>query len=263
MNAAATAGAITAILGRDLRGFLRSRSQLYSSLLFPLMLLAILGTGIGEGLDPTLIRNGDYVSFLVPGIIVMTALFSSTFSSASYYQDRDSGVLRAFYVSPHSRATILFGKSLAGVMIGSLQALLIVLVAVLVPAVHLDWQYGVLPGLVAAVAGILLLNLMLGGVAQQVASRIRSMAGFHLVMNLVFFPALFFSGAFFPLSHLPAWLKALGWINPLSFAVDLLQLSVYADTSAGYFGLAVDFAVLATLAVVVYAWGLRRHALEQ
>ena len=84
-----------AILQRDLRAVLRSRSQLYSSLLFPLMMLAILGTGVSEGLDPssTRIRDGDYVSYLVPGLIVMTALFSSTFSSASYYQDRGSGVL--------------------------------------------------------------------------------------------------------------------------------------------------------------------------
>ena len=39
---------------------------------------------------------------LVPGIIVMTALFSSTFSSASFYQDRDSGMLKVFLASPHA-----------------------------------------------------------------------------------------------------------------------------------------------------------------
>ncbi len=261
MMAAATA--TTALLGRDLRGFLRSRSQLYSSLLFPLMLLAILGTGVRHGLDPTNIRNGDYVTFLVPGIIVMTALFSSTFSSASYYADRDSGVLKAFYASPHPPSVILLGKSLAGVTIGSLQALLIVLIAVAIPAIHLEWQYGVIPGLLLAIAAILLLNILLGGVAQLVASRSRTMSGFHLVMNLVFFPALFFSGAFFPLADLPLWLKLLGWLNPLSFAVDLLQLALYADTSAGYFGLGVDFAVLAVLAVAVYTWGMRRQPAER
>jgi ABC-2 type transport system permease protein len=79
--------AIAALVARDLRAFLRSRSQLYSSVLFPLMLLAILGTGVSEGLDPKNID--DYVTFLTPGMIVMTALFSSTFSSASYYADRD------------------------------------------------------------------------------------------------------------------------------------------------------------------------------
>src|SRR3990172_3255357 len=88
-----TALAVGAILERDLRAVLRSRSQLYSSLLLPLLLLAVLGAGVSEGLDPSSshIRDGDYLSFLVPGVVVMAALFSSTFSSASYYQDRDSG----------------------------------------------------------------------------------------------------------------------------------------------------------------------------
>lgn len=253
---------VSALVGRDLRAFLRSRSQLSSSLLFPLMLLAILGTGIERGLNPTLIRDGDYLSFLVPGVVVMTAVFSSTFSSASYYQDRDDGILRVLLATPNPPWVIMLGKSLAGVIIGSLQALAVVAVAALLPAVHLSWQYGVGAGLVASVAGIALLNVLLSGFALALASRIRTMSGFHLVMNLGLFPALFFSGAFYPLAHLPAWLETLGWLNPLSFGVDLLHVAMYADTTAGYFGLGVDIAVLTTLSVAVYAWGLSRHARE-
>src|SRR3990170_4092825 len=52
------AAACAALLQRDIRAVLRSRSQLYSSMLFPLMLLAILGTGVSEGLDPSLVRDG-------------------------------------------------------------------------------------------------------------------------------------------------------------------------------------------------------------
>lgn len=152
MNGLPALMAIAALCARDLRAFLRSRSQLHSSLLFPLMLLAILGTGVRRGLEPASIRNGDYLTFLVPGIVVMTALFSNTFSSASYYQDRDSGVLKALCASPHASATILLGKSLAGMIIGSLQALAVVPIAATIPAVHLQWQYGVLPGVLAGVA---------------------------------------------------------------------------------------------------------------
>ena len=145
-----TAAAIAcgALLQRDLRAFLRSRSQLYSSVLLPLMLLVILGTGVSDGLHPSsaIIRDGDYVSFLVPGMIALTALFSSTFSSASFYRDRDSGMLRTFLASPHGPRTILLGKSLAAVTIGSVQALIILLVA-LVPSIDFSWQYGRLGGL--------------------------------------------------------------------------------------------------------------------
>jgi ABC-2 type transport system permease protein len=246
------------MLQRDVRAVLRSRSQLYSSILFPLMLLAILGTGVSQGLEPAHVRDGDYTSFLVPGMIAMAALFSATFSSASYYQDRDSGMLRVMLASPHEPRVILLGKALAGVSIGCLQALAVLAVATAVPDIDLEWQYGVLPGLALALAALVLLALLLNGFAQVVATRIRTMQGFHLVMNLVLFPLLFFSGAFFPLEDLPGWLKALATANPLSYGVEMLRLAVYADGS-GHFGLALDAAVLTALALALFAWGLQRR----
>jgi ABC-2 type transport system permease protein len=252
------AAACAALLQRDVRAVLRSRSQLYSSMLFPLMLLAILGTGVSEGLDPTLVRDGDYASFLVPGTIAMTVLFSSTFSSASYYQDRDCGLLRVLLASPHEPRVILLGKALAGVSIGGVQALAVLAVAAAIPSIDLRWQYGA-AGVVAAVAGVLLLALLLNGFAQLVAARIRTMQGFHLVMNLVLFPLLFFSGAFFPLQHLPGWLKAAAYANPITYAVDILHLAVYAENTGGCIGLPIDFAVLVSLALAAFLWGIGRR----
>ena len=262
-SAARTMNAWGALVTRDLRAFFRSRSQLTSSLLLPLMLLAILGIGVTEGLEPTRVRDGDYVSFLVSGMIVMTALFSSTFSSASFYQDRDSGMLKVLLVSPHSPAIILLGKSLGAIVIGSAQALIVLAVAAAIPAIELEWQYGVVASLALAVTTVIGLNVLLSGLAQVLASRIRTMQGFHLVMNLVLFPMLFFSGAFFPLANLPGWLYGLALANPLTYAVDLLQLALYADGSDGYLGVGVDLAVLGTLALARFVWGMRRHPIAE
>ena len=255
--------ACAALMVRDLRAFVRSRSQISSSFLFPLMLLAGVGIGVSEGLEPARVRDGDYVTFLVPGVIVMTALFSSTFSSASFYQDRDSGMLKVFLVSPHSPAIILLGKSLGAITIGSVQALAILAVASVIPAIDLEWQYGVVPSLLLAVLAIVGLNVLLSGLAQVIASRIRTMQGFHLVMNLVLFPLLFFSGAFFLLADLPNWLYALALANPLTYAVDLLQLALYADSGSGYLGIGLDLAVLVGLAVILFGWGMRRHPMME
>ena len=260
MNAATlTLGAWGALLARDLRAFLRSRSQVFSSLALPLMLLGILGVGISDGLEPSLVRDGDYVTFLVPGIIVMTALFSSTFSSASFYQDRDSGMLKVLLVSPNSPAAILFGKTLGAIVIGSAQALAVLAFAAAIPPIDLQWQYGVIPSLLLTLLTIVALNVLLSGLAQVLASRIRTMQGFHLVMNLVLFPLLFFSGAFFLLNDLPGWLHGLALANPLTYAVDLLQLTLYADSGHGFVGVGIDLAVLLALAVVLFGWGMRRH----
>jgi ABC-2 type transport system permease protein len=252
-----TISAVTALVARDLRAFRRSRSQLYSSVLFPLMLLAILGAGVSEGLDP---RNvDDYTTFVAPGMVVMTALFSSTFSSASYYQDRDCGIFKVFLASPHPVRVILVGKTLSSVLIGGAQALLVLVIAAAVPAIDFDLSYGVAGSIAIAVVAIVLLNLFLSGVAQLLASRIGSMQGFHLVMNLVLFPLLFFSGAFFPLDELPAWLKLLAAINPLSYGVDLLRLALYNGDGDSFFGLPLDLAVMSALAAAAFWFGTGRH----
>jgi ABC-2 type transport system permease protein len=253
MNAAA---ACLALFQRDLRAVARSRSQVYSSVLTPLLLLLFLGTGVSRGLEPSRLPAGNYTAYLVPGVVVMTAVFSATFSSASYYRDRDSGILRMMFASPLAPRIILLGKSLAGVFIGSVQAL--VVLAIASPWVDFGWQHGVAAGVFISIAAVVLLAVFLAGVAQVLASRIEAMQGFHLLMNLVLFPLLFISGAFFPVANLPAWLEVIARINPLSYAVDALLLATYAEGSNGFFGLWQDFAVLGGLAVAVFALGLVR-----
>lgn len=249
-------GACTALMVRDLRAVARSRSQVYSSIFTPLMLLVFLGTGVSRGLEPSRLPAGNFTAYLVAGAVVMTAVFSSTFSSASYYRDRDSGMLRMFLSAPHSARLVLLGKSLAGVVVGTVQAL--VVLAIAAPFVDFEWQYGVPAGVGLAVATVALLNVMLAGVAQTMASRIETMQGFHLLMNLALFPMLFFSGAFFPIDDLPWWLEALARVNPLTYAVDALQVATYAADTGAFVGPGIDFAVLGVLAVVVYAAGLAR-----
>ncbi len=249
-----------ALLARDLRAVVRSRSQLYSSLLMPLMLLAVLGTGVSSGLAPTSPRiiDGDYTSYLAPGMIAMTALFSSTFSSAGLYRDRESGLLRALLASPHGAPTIMFGKALAAILIGTVQALMVLVLAVVIPGIDLAWQFGWLGGAATVVAAVLLLNVMLSGLSLLLAVRIKTMQGFHLIMNLVLFPLFFLSGAFFPLDQVPAWLEIIGYINPLTYAVDLLHYASYADAPDGLIGPLIDTLVLGVLAVGMFAIGLRR-----
>ncbi len=248
--------ACAALFERDILAVAKARSQLYSSMLMPLAFLVFLGVGVSEGLEPSNLSDGNYTAYLVAGVVTMTAVFSSTFSSASYYRDRDTGMLRVFLSSPHSARVVLVGKSLAGVFIGTAQCLVVFGIAA--PFVEFEWQYGVFRGLLVALVAVLLLNLFLAGLAQALASRVSTMQGFHLVMNLALFPLLFFSGAFFPVANLPGWLEALAMVNPLSYAVDALVLAAYAGDADEYFGLVVDFAVLGVLAVGVFGLGLAK-----
>ncbi len=242
------------IARRDLLAIARSRSQLYSSMLTPLLFLVFLGIGVSRGLQPSNLPDGDFTAYLVAGAVVMTSVFSSTFASASYYRDRDSGLFRLMLSSPNHPRVLLLGKSLAALTIGTLQSLLVLFAAA--PFVEFEWQYGIVPGIGIAIAAVALVNLMLTGLAQALASRIQTMQGFHLLMNLALFPLLFFSGAFFPIEDLPMWLRVLAYANPLTYAVDALELATYASNDGPFIGLALDFAVLGALAVATFAIGL-------
>jgi ABC-2 type transport system permease protein len=245
-----------ALMERDLRAVARSRSQVYSSILTPLLLLVFLGIGVSRGLEPSRLPAGNFTAYLVAGVVVMTTVFSATFSSASFYRDRDSGLLRMLLSSPVPPRALLLGKSLAGVVIGVVQAMIVLGVAA--PFVDFGWQYGVAAGVLIALAATVLLAFLLAGVAQALASRIETMQGFHLLMNLVLFPLLFFSGAFFPIDNLPTWLEVLARVNPLSYAVDALLLATYAEDSDGFIGLWLDFVVLGGLAAGVYLLSFAR-----
>ena len=247
--------AAAALAARELRGVARSRSQLYSSMLFPLMLLAVLGTGVSKGLSPSsaAIAEGDYTSFLAPGMAAMTALFASTFASASFYRDRESGMLRALLASPQAAGTILLGKTLGATAIGTVQALAVLGLVAVIPGIDLAWQLGWAGGAAVAAGTVIALNLALNGFALLIATRVRTMQGFHLIMNLALFPLFFLSGAFFPIEDAPLWLEVVHYANPLTYFVDLLQYATYARDGEHLIGPAISGPVAGAIAAVLLA----------
>lgn len=124
---------------------------------------------------------------------------------------------------------IFVGKATAATVIGALQALLLLVIASLVPSLDLAWQYSVAVGALLTLLAVLLLSSFLAVLAQVLASRISTIQGLHPLMNLILFPVLFFSGAFFPLEDLPRWLQVLAILNPLAYAVDLIRLAIYVQ----------------------------------
>src|SRR3990167_1182384 len=119
--------AIYVIVIREFKRFFRQRGRLLVTISRPLLWLFIVGAGFGSMVNMP--SNIGYKQFLLPGIIGMTILFSSVFSSISVVWDREFGFLREMLVAPISRTTIVMGKLLSGAALSVLQgaALLIFL----------------------------------------------------------------------------------------------------------------------------------------
>ena len=164
----------------------------------------------------------DFKKFLFPGIVAMTVMSTAISSAISIVWDREFGFLREMLVAPVSRIALVSGKTLGGASIATVQGTIMLALAPLI-GVRLT------PLVVIEVIGIeLLMAVSLTAFGVFVASHIRRMEGFSVVMQLLLFPMLFLSGALFPLHGLPGWLTVLTRINPLTYAVAPLRDVVFA-----------------------------------
>ena len=117
--------AIYVIGAREFIKFVRERGRLISTLARPLLWLFLVGGGMSKMVSPDM--GMPYMQFIFPGIIGMTILFSSIFSSISIIWDKEFGFMKEMLVAPVSRFSIVIGKALSGTMVSTFQALIIVL----------------------------------------------------------------------------------------------------------------------------------------
>ncbi len=215
---------------RDVLRYLRDRTRIVAALGQPVLYLFIFGTGLsasfvlGRGGGPG--SDLSYRTFMFPGVLAMTVIFTSVMSAMSIVWDREFGFLREILVAPISRPVVAIGKALGGSTVACFQASIVLLLGVFI-AVPLT------PTLLLTVIPLLfLLAFCLSCVGIAIASRMRTMEGFQVMMNFFLMPMLFLSGAFFPVNNLPGWLAVLTRIDPAAYGVDPIRRAVLEAAGA-------------------------------
>ncbi len=228
---------------RQMRRYVRSRSRILGAVGQPILYLLALGYGLGSVFKRA--GGGNYIEFLVPGVIVQTILFSSVFWGIQIIWDKQFGFLKETLVAPVSRFTIMLGGVLGGATIAFIQGVL-VLVSALVLGFRPD-TWALVP---VALVVMIVLAVSMACLGTGIASLVNDFQGFQAINNFVVFPMFFLSGALYPLVGIPLLLFAVSAVNPLSYAVDGLR-DVLIHQSR--FGIGIDLGVLAALTVVL-AW---------
>jgi ABC-2 type transport system permease protein len=217
--------AVSIVWRRELLRFQADRLRIVSSLIQPVLFLLVLGTGLsrlaGHGLPPGLSFN----TFIYPGVLCMSVLFTSLFSAGSIVWDREFGFLREMLVAPVSRSALVLGKCLGGATVATIQGLVILALAGLV---HVPYN----PMLFLTVIGeLLLLSFTLTAFGVAVAARITQMQAFMALNQMLVMPLFFLSGALYPLNGLPRWLAIVTRFDPLSYIVDPMRHAVFNHLS--------------------------------
>ncbi|MBN2027120.1 MAG: ABC transporter permease [Actinobacteria bacterium] len=202
---------------RDIKRFYRDRIRLIGAFAQPLIYLALLGTGLQAAF--TSFGSGDtkYVTFMFPGIVCMTVLFTAMFSAISIIWDREFGFLKEMLVAPIPRSSVAIGKIFGGGTTALMQGFILLL---FMPLVGIPYN---LEKIVMMMVVMLLLAISLTSFGVAFAARMRSMEAFPIIMNFILLPMFFLSGALFPLQDLPGWMQFLTKINPMTYAVDAMR----------------------------------------
>ncbi len=237
---------IYSIWWREMLRFVRARSRLLTSLIQPMAWLIIFGIGFSSSLGSSLsfatsTGTANYLDFLVPGVLGMTALFTNMSLSAgmSFMFDKEFGFLKEILVAPVSRTSIVLGKALGGTTTAVVQGLIILAVAALL-GVRLSGPLGLPAALTLIIVTMFFIGMAFAELGISIASRLDSIEGLQVVTIFLVLPIFFLSGALFPLTSLPVWMKVLADINPLSYGVDVLR---FALTGVHAYPLALDLAV--------------------
>ena len=213
---------------RDLLRFWRDRPRILIALAQPILYLIVFGVGLGSSLGGSLgaTRGGGAVSygqFVYPGVIGMAVLFAALFGAVSIVWDREFGFLKEILVAPIDRSAVAIGKALGGATQAVLQGAILLLLA---PLIGVKLSVGLV---LLLIPFVFVLAFALSSLGVALASRMKSMQGFQVVMTFLVMPMFFLSGSLFPLSGLPSWMTVLTRLDPVTYGMDPIRRIILGE----------------------------------
>jgi len=222
---------------RQIKRYLKSWARIVGSLGQPLLFMVALGFGFGPIYSQA--GAGDYIQFLVPGVIAMALLFTSVFHGMEIIWDRQFGFLKEMLVAPVSRLSIMIGRNLGGATVAVFQGVVVLGLSFAI-GFRLEHWAMIFP----AIGFMFLIALLFTLFGTIIASMLKDIQGFHLIMNFLVMPLFFLSGSFFPLEDVNRAVMVVVKANPLSYGVDALRGTL---VGMSHFTLLNDFAILASV----------------
>jgi ABC-2 type transport system permease protein len=232
---------------RDLLRVLRQPWFVAVTLVQPVIWLLLFGALFQRTADIPGFEGGDYTAYLVPGVLVMTAFFSSGWSGMGMIDDLDRGVIDRFLVTPVGRVPLIAGRLLQNLVGVAVQSSIIVALAL---AIGVRFAGGAV-GVAALVLAAGLLGTGFGALSNALALVARKEQSLIGAVSFLQLPLTFLSTAFMQPALMPGWIGTVATYNPVDWAIRAGREAVGRSTDwaavAGYCGLLALFAVACLL----------------
>jgi len=208
------------IFYREMKRYRKSRSGVIIRLIQPAIWIIVVGNVFTE--TQPLIQSvgfpGTYIEFMAPGVVILTAIFTSIFGGVNTLWDRRYGFMNKALTSPISRSSIALGKMLAISTISAFQASLILGIALAI-GISFPNPLMILP----IMAVVILFSLGFSGISVLLAATAKSQETFWGMINFLGMPLFMLSPALFPLELLPEWLASVAMLNPVTYTILMVR----------------------------------------
>jgi ABC-2 type transport system permease protein len=236
---------------RDLRALWRQPWFVAVTLVQPLIWLLLFGELFKSMADLPGFGGESYIAYLAPGIVVMSALFSSGWSGMATIEDINRGVTDRLLVSPVRRGALIAGRVAQGAVVIVVQSVIMVLIAL---ALGASFAGGVL-GVVVLILLAALLGSALASLSNALALVTRQEESLIGAVTFLVLPLTFLSTALVDADLMPGWMRTAADLNPVDWAIEAGRSATAASPDWGL--VATDVALLAGLLVLCGALATR------
>ncbi|MBM3940677.1 MAG: ABC transporter permease [SAR202 cluster bacterium] len=228
---------------RLLRAFVRQPYYVAITLVQPVIWLFLFGQLFRDVVRIPGFATDSYVSFLTPGVVVMTALFSNGWSGMGSIFDIERGVMNRFLVTPVSRVALMTGRIVSSAVSTLIQALIILALGFIVGA-----RFAGGPAVMAVfLVATLMLGMTFASLSNALALLLRKQESVIAAVNFLVMPLTFMSATFMPANLVPGWIQAVARYNPVNWAVEIGRQTITPEPDWSL--VAARFAALAVLLV--------------
>ncbi|PPK81959.1 ABC-2 type transport system permease protein [Lacrimispora xylanisolvens] len=206
---------VLALWKRGLKAFVRNKTGLIFSLIFPFFFVYVFGA----------IFKNDFIenpiAYMLSGVIITTVFESALNLASSTVDDMVSGFMKEVLVSPAKRVYVAMGQLLSAATVATLQGILILVIGLFIGIKFTSWKTPLL-----VLASMIFIGIVFSGVGLFLATKVRNGQTFQIVKTAVTMPLTFLSGAYVPLSMLPGSLKFVAYLNPMTYATAFFRMIV-------------------------------------
>src|SRR5580704_13035883 len=242
-----------AVAEADIRKLIHDPIELFTRMVQPILWLLIFGQVFNR---TRAIPTGGitYLDFMAPGILAQSVLFGAIFNGISLIWERDLGIVQKFLVSPAPRSTLVLGRAISSTARSLCQMIFVYGLSYIL---HVQLRFEIF-AVAGVVASVMLGSAIFSTFSLIVACLVKSRERFMGIGQVLTMPLFFASNAIYPLVLMPAWLRAVAKVNPLTYQVDALR-SLMVVGGASSFGLGIDYLMQVVALVILVAIATRLY----